>query len=84
MAASIGGISGRLVSRLLTSITSGIALTSGCIPPSSKSIQALKIIALSLFASSQAFLTQLTESQTGSLGSLDTLTTVAWSSESST
>jgi hypothetical protein len=24
---------GRLVSRLLTSITSGIALTSGCIPP---------------------------------------------------
>ncbi len=71
-----------MFSRLLTRITSGMALTSGCMPPSSKSIQPLKMTARSGQSGWSPALIQLTVLHTVSLGSCATLTTVACGSES--
>lgn len=82
IAASSGWISGQVLSRLLTRITSGMAFTSGCMPPSSKSIQPLKMTARSGQSGWSPALIQLTVLHTVSLGSCATLTTVACGSES--
>jgi hypothetical protein len=51
----------------LTIITSGIALISGCMPPSSKSIHPLKMMVFSLSGQGSQVMAQ-TELQMGSLG----------------
>ena len=65
----------------LTIITSGIALISGCIPPSSKSMHPLKITVFSLSGQGSQVMAQ-TEPQIGSLGNALTGVMVAFSSDS--